>query len=88
MRPRYAKKPDLIAERLEVQLILVTAKVSALRTTTWTHITVVADARELLHTVRNRKSAKLRHVAEFEVGKPERIVLGWPPTGNSCTSPR
>ncbi|MFW3115189.1 hypothetical protein MHAE_15650 [Mycobacterium haemophilum DSM 44634] len=61
------EEAGLTAERLAVRATVVTAEVSALRGTTWTYTTVVADARELLHTVPNRESAELRWVAEFEV---------------------
>ncbi len=54
-------------ERLAVRATVVTSEVSGIGGTRWTYTTVVADARELLHTVPNRESAEMRWVAEHEV---------------------
>jgi 8-oxo-dGTP diphosphatase len=61
------EEAGLLAERLSVRAMLVTAQFPGLGGTHWTYTTVVADAGELLHTVPNRESAELRWVGEDEV---------------------
>jgi 8-oxo-dGTP diphosphatase len=61
------EEAGLPGERLAVRATVVTSEVSGIGGTRWTYTTVVADAREMLHTVPNRESAEMRWVAEHEV---------------------
>ncbi|MGB9305886.1 MAG: NUDIX hydrolase [Mycobacterium sp.] len=63
------EEAGLTAERLSVRAAVVTAEFSGIGGTHWSYTTVVADARELLHTVPNRESAELRWVGEDEVAE-------------------
>jgi 8-oxo-dGTP diphosphatase len=63
------EEAGLTAERLSVRATVVTAEFSGIGGTRWSYTTVVADARELLHTVPNRESAELRWVGEDEVAE-------------------
>ncbi len=63
------EEAGLRSERLAVRAMVVTSEVAGIGGTRWTYTTVVADARELLHTVPNRESAEMRWVAEHEVAE-------------------